>query len=97
MYVCIEHDEKDPKFILGDNIGIPEYKNKFAKGNTPIVQKNFLSLKKLKLFYLRHMLLINDFNNEVIVGTIYEKSCIDKPSRIRGWKGNQEKNCRVLC
>ena len=56
MYVCIEHDEKDPKFRLGDNVVISEYKNKFAKGITPIVLKNFLSLKKLKFFYLRYML-----------------------------------------
>ena len=58
--------KKDPKFKVGDHVRISKFKNIFTKGYTPIGQKRFLLLAKLKRP-------VNDLNGEEIVGTFYEK------------------------
>ena len=52
-----ETNYQDPKFKIGDIIGISKYKNIFVKSYVPIGLKKFLSLKKLKTLFRGHMLL----------------------------------------
>ena len=53
-----EVNDKDPKFKVGDHVRISKYKNIFAKGYTPNCLKRFLQLKKLKMHFHGHMLLM---------------------------------------
>ena len=53
-----EVNDGDPKFKVGDHVRIPKYKNIFAKGYTPNWSKTFLQLKKLKIQFHGHMLLM---------------------------------------
>ena len=56
-----EVNDKDPKFKIGDHVRISKYKNIFAKGYMPncqIGQKKHLLLRKLKILYHGHMLLM---------------------------------------
>ena len=43
-----EINEKDPKFIIGDNVRISKYKNVFAKGYTPNWSEEIFVIKKIK-------------------------------------------------
>ena len=51
-------NDKDPKFKVGDHVRISKYKNIFAKGYTPNRTKEVLRLKKLKILFHGHMLLM---------------------------------------
>ena len=53
-----EINNKDYKFKIGDIVRISKYKDIFAKYYTPIGQKKFLWLKKLKILCPGHMLLM---------------------------------------
>ena len=53
----VESNDKDPKFKVGDHVGISKCKNIFAKGCT----RNWLEfvlLKMLKILYCGHILLV---------------------------------------
>ena len=53
-----ESNDKNPKFKVGDHVKISKYKNIFAKGYMPIGQKKSSLLRKLKILYHGHMLLM---------------------------------------
>ena len=53
-----EIDNKDPIFIIGDNVRIPKYKNTFAKDYVSNWPEEVLLLQKLKKLCSGHMLLV---------------------------------------
>ena len=53
-----EVNDKDPKFKVGDHVRISKYKNIFLKDILQIGLKKFLWLKKLKIQFHLHMLLM---------------------------------------
>ena len=65
IYFKTEIIDKDPKFKVGDHLRVSKYKNIFAKGYTAKVSK----IKNT----VPWTYVINDFNNEEIIGTFYEK------------------------
>ena len=48
----------DTKFKFGDHVTISKYKNIFAKGYVTSCLKKFLFLRKLKILFPVHMLLV---------------------------------------
>ena len=67
-----EVDDKDPKFKVGDHVRISKYKNIFAKGYTPNWSEEVFVIKKVKNT-VPWTYVINDLNDEEIIGTFYEK------------------------
>ena len=67
-----ESNEKDPKFKVGDYVGISKYKNIFAKGYSPNWSEEVFVISKIKNT-VPWTYLISDLNGEEIVGTFYEK------------------------
>ena len=65
-------DDKDPKFKVGDHVGISKYKNIFAKGYTPNWSEEDFVVSKIKNT-VPWTYVINDLNGEEIIGTFYEK------------------------
>ena len=67
-----EVNDKDPKFKVDDHVRIFKYKNIFAKGYTPNWFEEVFIVSKIKnnVPWTR---VINDFNDEEITGTFYEK------------------------
>ena len=53
-----EVNDKDPKFKVGDHVRISKYKNNFAKGYMPNWSEEIFIIKKLKILYHGHMLLM---------------------------------------
>ena len=67
-----EVNDKDPKFKVGDHVRISKYKNIFAKGYTPNWSgEGFVITKVKNAGPWTHV--INDLNDEEIIGTFYEK------------------------
>ena len=65
-------NDKGPKFKVGDHVRISKYKNIFAKGYTPNwSEENFVN-KKVKNT-VPWSCVINDVNDEEIIGTFHEK------------------------
>ena len=62
----------DLKFKAGDHVIISKYKNIFAKGYTPNWSEEVFVIKKIKNT-TSWTYVINDLNNEEIIGTFYEK------------------------
>ena len=96
-----EINNKDPKFKVGDRVGISKYKNIFAKGYMPNWSEEVFIVKKVKNT-IPWTYVINDLNGEEIIGTFYEKELqktsqeefrIEKVIRRKGdklyvkWKG----------
>ena len=73
-YINIDEEvnDNDPKFKVGDQVKISRYKNIFAKGYTPNWSKEIFVIKKFKNTVL-WTYVINDLNDEKIIGTFYEK------------------------
>ena len=67
-----EVNDKDPKFKVGDHVRISKYKNIFAKGYTPNWSEEVFVIKKVKNT-VPWTYVINDLNDEEIIGTFYEK------------------------
>ena len=67
-----EVNDKDPKFKVGDHVRISKYKNIFAKGYTPNWSEEVFVIKKVKNT-VPWTYIINDFNGEEIIGTLYGK------------------------
>ena len=63
---------KNPKFRVGDHVRISKYKNIFAKGYTPDWSEVIFVVKKLQNT-VPWIYLINDLNDEEIVGSFNEK------------------------
>ena len=53
-----DFNKKYPKFKAGDHVRISKYKIFLLKDTLQIGQKKFLLLVKLKIQFLRHMLLV---------------------------------------
>ena len=53
-----EVNDKDPKFKVGDHVRISKYKNIFAKEYMPNCSEEIFIIKKLKILYHGHMLLM---------------------------------------
>ena len=67
-----DSDKKNPKFKVGDFVRISKYKNIFAKGYFPNWQEEVFIIKKVKNTVPWNYV-INDLNNEEIIGSFYEK------------------------
>ena len=67
-----EIDNKDPKFKVGDHVRISKYKNIFAKGYMPNWSEGVFVIKKVKNT-VPWTYVVNDLNDEKIIGTFYEK------------------------
>ena len=65
-------NDKDSKFKVGDHVRISKYKNIFAKGYTPSWSEEIFVIKKIKNS-VPWTYVINDLNDEEIIGTLYEK------------------------
>ena len=63
---------KDPKFKSGDRVRILKYKNIFAKGYMPNWSEEVFVIKKVKNT-VPWTYVIDDLNDEEIIGTFYEK------------------------
>ena len=61
-----EGSDKDAKFKVGYHVRVSKYKNIFPKGYTPIGLKKFLWLKKLKIPFHGHMLLMISMVKELL-------------------------------
>ena len=66
-----EINNKNPKFIVGDDPAISKYENIFAKGYTPNWSEEIFVIKKDKNT-VPQTYVINDLNEEEIVGKFYE-------------------------
>ena len=64
-----EFNDKDPKFKVGDHVGISKYKNIFAKGYTPNWSEESFVIKRIKNT-IPWTYVINDLNGEEIIGTV---------------------------
>ena len=67
-----EINNKDPKFEVGDRVGISKYKNIFAKGDMLNWSEEVFVIKKVKNT-VPWTYVINDLKGEEIIGTFYEK------------------------
>ena len=67
-----EHNCKDPKFKIGDIMGISIYKNIFAKGYSPDWSEEVFVIEKVQTFAPEAYVII-DLKSDLIVGTFYEK------------------------
>ena len=67
-----EINKKNPKFKTGDIVRISKYRNIFAKGYVPNWSEEVFVIKKVKNT-VPWTYVINDLNEEEIVGTFYEK------------------------
>ena len=101
IHTSKEINNKDPKFKVGDHVRISKNKNIFAKGYMPNWSEEVFVIEKVKNTIL-WTYVINDLNNEEIIGTFYEKELqktnheefrIEKVIRRKGdklyvkWKG----------
>ena len=67
-----EVNDKDPKFKVSDRVRISRYKNIFVKGYTPNWSEEVFVIKKIKNT-VPWTYVINDLNDNEIIGTFYEK------------------------
>ena len=77
MLGLLDHEipnKKDPKFKVGDNIRISQYKNIFAKGYTPNWSEEVFVINNIKNT-VPWTYTISDLNGEKIIGSFYEKNC----------------------
>ena len=65
-------NNKDPKFKVGDRVGISKYKNVFAKGYVPNWSEEVFVVNKIKNT-VPWTYEINDLNGEKIIGSFYEE------------------------
>ena len=64
--------DKNPKFKIGDTVRISKHKNVFAKGYVPDWSEEVFEIKEVKNI-VPCTYVINDLNEEEIIGTFYEK------------------------
>ena len=67
-----EVNGKDPKFKVGDYVRISKYKTIFAQGYMPNWSEEIFVISKTKNT-VPWTYVINDLNDEEIIGTFYEK------------------------
>ena len=68
----VDHNDKDPKFKVGDHVRISKYKNAFGNGYTLNQSEEVFLIRKVKNT-VPWTYIIRDLNNEQVVGTFYEK------------------------
>ena len=66
-----EVNDNDPKFKVGDHVGISKYKNIFEKGYAPNWSEKVFVIKEIKNT-VPWTYVIYDLNDEEIIGTFYE-------------------------
>ena len=72
-YIDFHKENKEgPKFKVGHHVRMLKYENIFAKGYVPSWSEEVFVIKKVKNT-VPWIYTINDFNNEEIVATFYEK------------------------
>ena len=73
-YIDIGKDvnDKDPKFPVGDHVGISKYKNIFAEEYTHNWSEEIFAISKIKNTF-PWTYVINDPHGEEIIGIFYEK------------------------
>ena len=69
---CKDANDKDPKFEVGDHVGISKYKNIFAKGYTPNWSEEVFVIKEVKNT-VPWTYVISDPNGQETIGTFYEE------------------------
>ena len=74
-----ESNKKDPKFNIGDNVRISNYKDVFAKGYAPNWSEEVFVVNKIKNT-VPWTYELNDLNGERILGSFYEKE-LQKPNQ----------------
>ena len=67
-----EINDKDLKFKVGDHVRISKYRNIFAKSYSANWSEEIFVIKKIKNT-VPWTYVINDLNDEEIIGTFYEK------------------------
>ena len=67
-----EINDKDPKFKIGDHVGVSKYKSIFVVGYIPNWSEETFVINKIKNT-IQWAYVINDFNVEEIIGIFYEK------------------------
>ena len=67
-----DSNKRNPKFKVGDHVRISKYKNIFAKGYVPNWLEEIFVIKKVKNT-VPWTYVINDLNNEEIIGSFHEK------------------------
>ena len=67
-----DSNKRNPKFKIGDHLRISKHKNIFAKGYAPYWSEEIFVIKKVKNT-VPWTYVINDLNNEKIIGSFYEK------------------------
>ena len=67
-----ESNKRNPKFKVDNHVRISKYKNIFAKGYVPNWSEEIFVIKKVKNTVLWSYV-IDDLNNEEIIGSFYEK------------------------
>ena len=67
-----EVNDKDPKFKVGGRVRISRYKNTFGKGSMPNWSEEVFVASEVKNT-VPWIYVINDLNDEEIIGTFYEK------------------------
>ena len=78
---CKEVNVKDPKFKNSYQFRISKQENIFAKAYTPNWSEEVFVIKNIKTT-VPWTYVINDLNDEEIIGTIYEKELLIKPTKI---------------
>ena len=68
----VNNNNKDPKFKVGDYVRISKYKNIFTEGYAPNWPEEVFVVSKTKIT-IPWTYVINDLNDEKIIGTFYEK------------------------
>ena len=73
MYIDFnkESNDKDPKFKIGDVVGISKYKNIFAKGYVPNWSEDVFLIKIVKNT-VPWVYVISDLKGKKMLGTFYE-------------------------
>ena len=66
-----EANDNDPKFKVGDHVRISKYKNIFVKGYTPNWSEEVFVIKEIENT-VPWTYVMNDLNDEEIIGTFYE-------------------------
>ena len=82
-----EVNDKDPKFKVGDHVGISKYKNIFAKGYMPNWSAEVFVISKIKNT-VPCTYVINDLNGQEIIGTLYEKELQKTNQKQKGYNNS---------
>ena len=90
-----ENNKEVPKFKLGDNVSeynirISEYKNIFAKAYTPNWPEQVFVIKKVKILFHGHMLLVK-LTFKKLLEHFLEKNCKKTNKKVYSRKSNKKK------